>query len=122
MSIEGLDFVGPIVGVRLVPCEDEVRVPDSALKNVVYLGHGDSAETFHAVGTGFVVDDQRVPGGVDYLVTAHHVVKLLKRKTSFAIRFNDKEGKSHIQQSSSRFSWWYHPDDKSVDAAVFPWS
>jgi hypothetical protein len=96
-----------------------MRVPDAAARSVVYLGQGTSPETFHAIGTGFLVDDKRVPGGVYYLITADHVAKRLK--TPFAIRFNDQENKSHIQQSQLPFQWWRHPTDKSVDAAVFPW-
>jgi hypothetical protein len=96
-----------------------MRVPDTALKNVVYLGSGDSSSSFHAIGTGFLVDHNRIPGGVSYLVTADHVARKLKPR--FAIRFNDKQGKSHVQQSQKYYRWWRHPTDKSVDAAVFPW-
>lgn len=95
-----------------------MRVPDAALRSVVYLGSGTSPENFHPVGTGFLIDHNRVLGGVYYLVTADHVAKRLK--TPFAIRFNDKENESHIQQSQIPFSWWRHPTE-SVDAAVFPW-
>jgi hypothetical protein len=95
-----------------------MRVPDAALKSVVYLGQG-TAEDFHAVGTGFLVDLRRVPGGVYYLITADHVAQHLK--SQFAIRFNDKAGNSHVQQSQSPgYKWWRHPTD-NVDAAVFPW-
>ena len=119
MSIEGFDFVGPAVGTRLIPSEGEMRIPDNALKNVVYLGSGSSAIDFHAIGTGFLIDHRRIPGGAYYLATADHVAK--KLKAQFAIRFNDKEGNSHVQQSQKHYSWWRHPTDKSVDAAVFPW-
>lgn len=119
MSIEGFDFVGPVVGIRLVHCEDKMRVPDNALKNAVYLGSGTSSADFRAIGTGFLIDLRRVPGGVYYLVTADHVAK--KLKPQFAIRFNDKSGHSHVQQSQKHYKWWRHPTDKTVDAAAFPW-
>lgn len=96
-----------------------MRVPDSALKSVVYLGSGSSSANFHAVGTGFLIDHRRIPGSAYYLVTADHVAKKLKPR--FAIQFNDKDGKSHVQQSQKLFAWWRHPTDKTVDAAVFPW-
>lgn len=95
-----------------------MRVRDAALQSVVYLGSGSSHDDFRAIGTGFLVDLNRVPGGVYYLITADHVAKSLK--SPFAIRFNDKESKSHVQQSQIPFKWWKHPTD-SVDAAVFPW-
>jgi hypothetical protein len=120
-SRENLDYVGPLQEVCLVPCDGEMRVPDLALKHVVYLGHGESAEDFHAIGTGFLIEHQRLPGGMYYLVTADHVVRGLHRKSRFAIRCNDKEGNSRVVQSQDRFSWWYHPTDKTVDAAIFPW-
>ncbi len=94
-----------------------MRIPDTALKNTVYLGSGESATDFHAIGTGFLIDHRRIPGGAYYLVTADHVAK--KLKPTFAIRFNDKEGNSHIQQSQKHYVWWRHPTDKTVDAAVY---
>jgi len=97
-----------------------MRVPDAGLRSVVYLGSGTSPDDFHAIGTGFLVDLKRVPGSVYYLITADHVAKRLK--TPFAIRFNDRENKSHVQQSQIPFKWWRHPtESESVDAAVFPW-
>ena len=114
-----LDYVGRPRAVCLMSAVGAgMRVPDAALKSIVYLGHG-IAEDFHAVGTGFLVDLRRVPSGVYYLITADHVVQ--KLKPQFAIRFNDRVGNSHVQQSQSPgYKWWHHPAEK-VDAAVFPW-
>ncbi len=124
MCIEGFDYVGKVAGIPIISCEDEMRVPDTALKAVVYIGVGDTPDNFHAIGTGFLVERVRlILGKFYYLVTADHVAQRFKGKKPFAIRFNDKESKSHVQssQSQSHYSWWHHPTDKSVDAAIFPW-
>ncbi len=122
MSVEGFDYVGKIKAVPIVSCEGEMRVPDLALKSVVYLGTGDAPDNFHVIGTGFLIELLRpILGKFYYLVTADHVARRFKDKKRFAIRFNDKRGKSHVQSSQAHYSWWRHPSDKSVDAAIFPW-
>jgi hypothetical protein len=71
MSVQGLDYIGEPAAIQCVSCWAEMRVPDNALRNIVYLGDGDSPETFHPTGTGFLVDiDRPVISKCEYLVTA----------------------------------------------------
>jgi len=115
LRFRGLDAVAPRISR-----EATMRVPDAALRSIVYLGYQTPGGTFVAKGTGFLVDLNRTPGGAIYLITAHHVASKLNQP--FAIRFNDRAGQSHVQLSQQpQHKWWYHPTDSSVDAAVFPW-
>jgi hypothetical protein len=110
-------------GVMLKLCEGEMRVPDQALKAVVYIGNATDAGTFRAVGTGFLVNVTRDNGlEIRYLVTADHVRRGLVNDKTFAIRLNDRAGNAQIMRSPSAPRWWKHPSDKSVDAAIYPWS
>jgi hypothetical protein len=109
-------------GVKLVRSKGAMRVPDNALKSVVYLGFKGKGIAFRAVGTGFFVSRQREEGVVLYLVTADHVArKLEKMKPTFAVRLNDANGVACELIPQGKPKWWRHPDDKTIDAAVFPW-
>jgi hypothetical protein len=46
----------------------------------------------------------------------------LRNDKDFAIRVNDSDGKAQVLRSPSTFTWWRHPSDKSVDAAIYPWT
>ncbi len=106
-----------------MPCEGEMRVPEIVLRCVLYLGNATDNGTFNAKGTGFIVDVERSDGiPAHYLVTADHVRRGLRDDKNFAIRINDAEGKAQLLRSPRAFKWWRHPSDKSVDAAIYPWS
>src|SRR5208283_3721571 len=123
MSVAKLDFDGISGSLLPIACEGEMRVPDSALKCVVYIGAATENGTFRAIGTGFIVYLVRKDGiAVYYLVTADHVRKELPNDRSFAIRINDELGNSQLMRSPQWPKWWRHSTDKSVDAAVYPWS
>jgi hypothetical protein len=111
--------------VELLQCEGEMRVPDSALRSVVYIGQRcppEKPETFSPIGTGFIVERERPPkiGKVLYLVTADHVRKRLIEQKKFSIRVNRADGRSTVFSPPDFYDWWPHPTDKTVDAAVFP--
>jgi len=99
-----------------------MRVPDSALRSVVYIGNGGASKPFHAIGTGFIVHVKRENGlTAHYLVTAEHVREGLDNDRQFSIRLNDSAGKQQVLESPPYPQWWKHPTDKTVDAAVYPW-
>jgi len=98
----------------------DVRFPDTGLQCVVYIGEMTDAG-FKLRGTGFLVQVERLGGPIYYLVTAHHVIRDMKEPTKFAIRLNRQDGTVGLIQSGGFFRWWRHPDDRSVDAAVYPW-
>lgn len=99
-----------------------MRIPNQALRCVVYIGEISERGNFFPRGTGFLaVIDHRAPLAL-YLVTADHVVRKLKDKKNFGIRLNDKEGRAQAYRSPNTLDWWLHPTDSSVDAAVYPWN
>jgi hypothetical protein len=117
----------PVRGIKLVRCKGTMRVPDNALRAIVYLGYRSKGVPFQAVGTGFIIGRER-PNGESawYLITADHVAKKLEKlKPTFAVRLNDTNGTARdISPSVSTrhlAKWWRHPTNKTVDAAVFPW-
>lgn len=111
-------------GIVLKARNGEMRIPDVSLKCVVYIGNATTRGTFNLKGTGFIVSLQRAKDEptIFYLVTADHVRRGLVDDRNFAIRINDSEGKAQTVRSPSAFKWWRHPNDKSVDAAVYPWT
>jgi hypothetical protein len=122
--IEGLDPDPAMCsGIVLRAREGEMRIPDVVLKSVVYLGNATDKGIFKAIGTGFfaaILRSREQP--TFYLVTADHVRRGLVNDQNFAIRLNDGDGKAQILRSPTTFKWWRHPTDKSVDAAVYPWT
>ncbi len=122
--IEGLDPDPSMCsGIVLKACEREMRIPDVALKCVAYIGEATPNGNFKAKGTGFfaaILRGRESP--TFYLVTADHVRRALVDDQNFAIRLNDSNGQAQILRSPTFFKWWKHPTDKSVDAAIYPWT
>jgi len=122
--IEGLDPDPATCSSVVLKAVTDVRIPNVSLSCVVYIGNATAKGTFKAKGTGFIVSLQRREDEppIFYLITADHVRHGLVDDRNFAIRINDSEGKAQIIRSPSAFKWWRHPTDKSVDAAVYPWT
>jgi len=98
-----------------------MRFPEAGRRCVVYIGE-ETDKGFQARGTGFLVEVERANRTLKYyLVTAHHVIRRLPEPSRFSIRINHKSEKSHNLRSFGRWRWWRH-SDRSVDAAVYPWS
>jgi hypothetical protein len=93
-----------------------MRVSDSILETVVFLGYGTSAPGkggIECIGTGFLLKYDDVP----YLVTVRHVAEHFG-DDPFLIRANryDRTGHNiHVDQAK----WHYH-DDPTIDVAVIP--
>jgi Trypsin-like peptidase domain len=109
-----------VYGVKLLRYEGDVRFPDSGLGCVVYIGEAVGGR-FQLRGTGFLVQVQRQDRPIYYIVTAHHVIRRMKKPNEFAIRLNDSGGRAKELRNKGFHRWWRHPTDDSVDAAVFPW-
>jgi hypothetical protein len=103
-----------------------MRVPETILKSVVFLGHfakgakRGNEEQLILGGTAFVVS---IPGLnpeilYRYLVTARHSVLKLSGKDA-AIRVNTDSG-SHLKVRIDDKWWFHHTEEKSVDIAVRP--
>lgn len=124
-SIDDFGAFEDFSSVELLQCEGEMRVPDSALRSVVYIGQRcppDKPEAFSPIGTGFIIERERPPkiGKVLYLVTADHVRKRLAQQKKFSIRVNRSDNTSAVFSPPDIYDWWSHPTDKTVDAAIFP--
>ena len=100
-----------------------MRFPENGLSSVVVVGTTRSDGSFSPKGTGFLAQVIRPDvGPVHYLVTAHHVIRDLPDPSKVSIRVNDSSVKVQELTSNGVFRWWRHPEDRNVDAAVFPWS
>jgi hypothetical protein len=111
---------GRVYGIKLLRYEGDVRFPDPGLKCVIYIGEVLQSR-FQLRGTGFLVQVQRQDGPIYYIVTAHHVIRRMKKPNEFVIRLNHSDGKARQLRNKGFYRWWRHPTDDSVDAAVFPW-
>lgn len=108
-----LELRPPIVAEREKGSGTFVRLSDSYLDNVVYLGIADPAKpgAIETFGTGFLLGHDEVL----YLVTAAHVARTLEAPFSVRLNRADKGGGQVDQVESGE--WTYHEDDK-VDVAV----
>lgn len=72
-------------------------------------------------GSAFYLGRDKVPGKADpvYVVTARHVIDGIRSKglTDTYLRFNRKSGDTGWLQIPIN-SWFYHPNDSSVDVAI----
>lgn len=118
--------LGGVARYYLTPRKDiNMRVPDEALKCVVFLGreHGVAVDW---IGTGFLVSlEEKEDDGTfrfTYLVTANHVADQLEG-APFKIRANRKSGEAVeiAANESGDLVWYGHPKGESVDVAVCWW-
>jgi hypothetical protein len=110
------------------PEELDVRVDDSVLKCVGFLGrllHRDSKSwDGEPVGTGFFVSIRSAVGdGLVFhcFVTAKHVVEGLKGQEPYVV-INLKSGGKKALVLGSGVRWWFHPTDRTADVAVMPFA
>jgi hypothetical protein len=100
-----------------------MRVPDDILNCVAFIGPRIEIPEGHQVefkATGFFVSvaSKVVPDRMYvYFVTARHVAEKLAA-SKFGIRINKKDGEAGLYLGEANQTWWYHPTDKSVDAAA----
>ena len=106
-----------------------MRLPDEVQKCVVFLGlrRVDPRTGLERViygGTAFLIAVPASFEGANFicLVTARHVAEKLEHG-EFYIRANDRngEGREIVVDGGVNLKWYYHPTDKSVDAAVAMW-
>jgi hypothetical protein len=100
----------------------DVRIPESTVQSIVYIGQSDKGKFRHA-GTGVLIAHHYANIGrgekVYFLVTVDHVARSVG--DSVAIRLNRATGESAQVLPPKGMQWWRHPTDKTVDAAVIPW-
>jgi hypothetical protein len=111
------DVFRPLPWVASGIVRAEMRVDDTILKTVVFLGR-EVRGTFIPYGTGFlaytVLDNQR---GWQNLITARHVIDSIRSPIVHA-RLNNHSGEARIIPIP-KSDWFFHPDDQ-VDVAVAP--
>jgi hypothetical protein len=118
-----------------------MRIPDEALKSVVFIGIPPANAKFpelvnedqlaeidnsiHWGGTGFFLTIDDPPGNpiiFNYLVTAKHVADAIEGKPAI-FRINSQLGWPVYFNVPPHATWWRHPDTPdSVDVAVLPWT
>jgi len=99
-----------------------MRVPDNLTYCVVYVGYTyneKGADRDHYGGTAFLVSHETEGSTFLYLVTADHVAKGVQGQRSW-IRVN-RIGAGAEKVSIENISWFNHPTNQSVDAAVCVW-
>jgi hypothetical protein len=100
----------------------DLRVPESTVQSIVYIGQSEKGKFRHA-GTGVLVAHHYSNIGkgekVYFLVTVDHVARGVGG--SVAIRLNKATGESAQVLPPKGMQWWHHPTDKTVDLAVIPW-
>lgn len=102
-----------------------VRIPDTVLKCVTFIGRKED-ETIEYRGTGFfvVVEHNEEGTGFEfgYLVTAKHIADAIE-KSPFYIRVNLRTGIAEdvLMNDVGRPTAWYrHPNDPDADIAITP--
>lgn len=109
--------------------ENLMRLPDEVQKCVVFLGRKEPTasgvlQTSYGGTAFFVGVSTKIHGAqIIYLVTAAHVARQIN-DGEFCIRCNTLDGKSkeYWLDAGTDVTWWYHPDDPTVDVAVLPWA
>lgn len=113
-----LELRSPLIVERPIGSGTFVRLNDSFLRCIVYLGWpiAGTEDEIDPVGTGFlVIHDEQI-----YVVTAAHVA-LRFNDVPFGIRLNKAaDGSGKVEHIASG-KWYFHPDDK-VDVAVLPYT
>lgn len=96
-----------------------MKIDESILRTVVFIGFEKKDGSVELIGTGFIVG---YPSKIvenwnyTYLVTARHVPAGLGNG-SFIVRANTKEG-NYMDFKGEHAAWHFHPSDTSVDVAI----
>ena len=108
-----------------------MRLPDEVQESVVFLGvrsvKGPGVEYINYGGTAFFLtapSPSHVGVDITYLVTARHVAEKIEHG-EFFVRANTDDGGSEtvlVDAGLEQTTWWYHPNDDSVDVAVMPFA
>src|SRR4051794_19466850 len=96
-----------------------MRVPDRALRSVVFLAVENNGQ-FHYGGTAFLVGcPSRHPNsGHTYLLTARHNIEKAKQVGKLFLRVNLVGGGAEMVEIDSPH--WRYPENEASDVAVLP--
>jgi hypothetical protein len=106
------------------PRDADMRVPDSILRSVAFIGVPEGTKTARTTftATGFFVEvlTQFEPKyRFRYFVTAAHVARKIY-DGRFTVSLNDPLTLNAFEVSGEDVEWYFHPD-KAVDVAITPW-
>ncbi len=103
-----------------------MRIPDEALKCVVFIGRYSSIGEMSFYGTAFLVGHvlSNWKSPLVCVVTARHIIQQIQSGPNFdgkvLLRVNFKDGTSETLETDVN-EWKYHPnEDEMVDVAVLP--
>jgi hypothetical protein len=107
------------------PRDDGMRIPDTYLNCVVFLGQRrveNGKEILNLGGTAFMIGVEDAWCNLHYyLVTARHSILELEGR-EYLVRANTTDGHFKEVTFKGDEKWWYHPtEEESVDVAVIPW-
>jgi hypothetical protein len=97
-------------------------VPEKVIKSTVFIGTKPE-RTFYPKGTGFIVGYEEFGLNLLHLVTAKHVITLLRDMGAIDpwIRVNTSDG--YAKEFEVPYSYWmFHPSDDTTDVAVCPFN
>jgi hypothetical protein len=97
-------------------------VSERVIKSTVFIGTKPES-TFYPKGTGFIVVYEEFGHTFLHLVTAKHVIALLRDMGAIApwIRVNTSDG--YAKEFEAPYSYWtFHPSDDTTDVAVCPFN
>lgn len=107
--------------------EEEIfmQIPDEIRKCVIFVLYKDT-EGIRLAGTAFLVGVpfENTDWGATYLITAKHIIDVIEKKCvdgKVYLRLNTKQGSSAFYETPIT-DWKFHPEDKNVDVAIFPWT
>src|SRR5258707_3551305 len=91
--------LGGIPRYYIAEKEDTMLIPDEVRKCVVFLLYKDKHQRFQFAGTAFWVSSQIEMFGFPHLITAKHVIVVIRQKGidgKVYIRINDKQNDSRL--------------------------
>ena len=95
-------------------------VSEKVIKSTFFIG-AKPERTFYPKGTGFIVVYEEFGLTFPHLVTAKHVIALLRDMGAIDpwIRVNTSDG--YAKEFEAPYSYWtFHPSDDTTDVAVCP--
>src|SRR5215204_1208625 len=105
-------------------CSFLMQVPDEIRTCVGFLGYINAQGQRMLAGTAFFIGYEVEDGGgaaFIYLITAKHVIDKVRDKgaSTVEVRLNFRDGNAQWIGTDIK-DWRSHPDDDTVDVAVFP--
>lgn len=96
-------------------------VPDEVRKSVVFIGFRKADGSMQLAGSGFFLGKEKEEGRADpvFLVTAKHVLDGIRRLGIDTVYIRANLNSGEAKWFECRGEWLFHPDQNSVDLAIY---